>query len=190
MTISPLPQLVLVKRKSGVQLNLKKAELKNVTFIKKDAWLGEDMRIRVGALNLDANNLGLTGNRFEINSLQLINPEVALYSYSKLKPATAKRTSTPSTDTTAAWNEARTVFKMELNITNGSFSSDRQTERAALAHFDGIHIHFTGINANLNNSTFTGDTVFSKLQISAKERSGLEIKNLSGYENDPAGNDI
>ena len=100
------------KKKSGVQLNLKKAELKNVTFIKKDAWLGEDMRIRVGALNLDANNLGLTGNRFEINSLQLINPEVALYSYSKLKPATVKRTSTPSTDTTAAWNEARTVFKI------------------------------------------------------------------------------
>ncbi len=168
------------KKKSGVQLNLKKAELKNVTFIKKDAWLGEDMRIRVGALNLDANNLGLTGNRFEINSLQLIDPEVTLYSYSKLKPATAKSTTTPSTDTTAAWNEARTVFKIgELNITNGSFSSDRQTERAALAYFDGLHIRFTGINANLNNSTFTGDTVFSKLQISAKERSGLEVKNLS-----------
>jgi hypothetical protein len=75
LTISPLPQLdTSKKKKSGVQLNLKKAELKNVTFIKKDAWLGEDMRIRVGALNLDANNLGLTGNRFEINSLQLINP--------------------------------------------------------------------------------------------------------------------
>jgi hypothetical protein len=60
-----------------------------------------------------------------------------------------------------------------------------------LAHFDGLHIHFTGINANLNNSTFTGDTVFSKLQISAKERSGLEDKeSFRGYENDPAGNDI
>ena len=168
------------KKKSGLQLNLQKAELNNVTFIKKDAWLGEDMRIKVGALTLDANNLGLTGNRFEINSLQVTNPEIALFSYNKLKPASTIKTTSPAKETAAAWNEARTIFKIgELKITNGTFSSDRQTDRAPLAHFDGLHIKFTGINANLNNSSFTGDTVFAKLKITAKERSGLEIKNLS-----------
>ena len=168
------------KKKSGLQLNLRKVELRNVTFIKKDAWLGEDMRISVGALTLDANNLGLTGNRFEINSLQVTNPEIALFSYNKLKPASSIKTSSPAKDSSAAWNEARTIFKIgELKITNGTFSSDRQTARAPLTHFDGLHIKFTGINAHLNNSSFTGDTVFAKLQITAKERSGLEIKNLS-----------
>ncbi|HPN60019.1 MAG TPA: hypothetical protein PLU11_12620, partial [Chitinophagaceae bacterium] len=168
------------KKKSGLQLNLQIAELKNVTFIKKDAWLGEDMRIKVGTLTLDANNLGLTGNRFEINSLQVTNPDIALYNYSKLKPAGNNQADVPSSEASAAWNEARTVFKIgELKITNGTFSSDRQTDRAPLAYFDGLHIKFTGINAHLNNSSFTGDTVFAKLQITAKERSGLEIKNLS-----------
>lgn len=168
------------KKKSGIELNLRKAELKNVTFIKKDAWLGEDMRVKVGALTLDANNLGLTGNRFEINSLLVTEPEVALYSYTKRKPDTQKKTVPATKDSSSVWNEARTVFKIgELKIINGSFRTDRQTERAPLDHFDGLHILFTSINANLNNSTFTGDTVFSKLQITAKERSGLEVKNLS-----------
>ncbi len=168
------------KKKSGIKLNLKKAELKNVSFIKKDAWLGEDMRIRVGSLTLDANNLGLTGNRFEINSLQVTNPEVSLYSYTKLKPDGIKKTTRNQADTATVWNQARTVFKIgELKIVNGTFRTDRQTERPPLAYFDGLHILFTSINANLNNSTFTGDTVFSKLQITARERSGLEVKNLS-----------
>jgi hypothetical protein len=73
------------KKKSGLQLNLKKAELKNVTFIKKDAWLGEDMRVHLAALNLDASNLSLSGNRYEINDLLIREPNVSLYSYTGLK---------------------------------------------------------------------------------------------------------
>ncbi len=152
------------KKKSGIELNLRKAELKNVTFIKKDAWLGEDMRVKVGSLTLDANNLGLTGNRFEINSLIVTEPEVALYSYAKRKPDTIKKTVSTAKDTSSVWNEARTIFKIgELKIVKGSFRTDRQTVRAPLDHFDGLHILFTNINATLNNSYFTGDTVFSKL---------------------------
>jgi hypothetical protein len=168
------------KKKSGLQLNLRTAELKNVTFIKKDAWLGEDMQVKIGALTLDANNLGLTGNRFEINSLLIKDPEVALYSYEKLKPAVTGLPAKKTSDTASAWNQARTVFKIgDLKIINGSFSSDRKTDREAYANFDGQHIRFTEINANLNNSSFTGDTVFARLQLSAKERSGLKVKNLS-----------
>lgn len=170
------------KKKSGLQLNLKKAELKNVTFIKKDAWLGEDMRVHLAALTLDANNLSLSGNRYEINSLLIREPDVSLYSYSRLKPVVLSRATEKKEepDSTAAWNQARTVFKIgELQIINGTFKTDRETERGPLAHFDGLHILFNGINAHLNNSTFTGDTVFARLQLNAKERSGLEIKNLS-----------
>ncbi|MBI3138451.1 MAG: translocation/assembly module TamB domain-containing protein [Sphingobacteriales bacterium] len=168
------------KKKSGIQLNLKKAELRNVTFIKKDAWLGEDMTIKVGALTLDASNLTLTGNRYEIRSLLLKDPVVALFSYPKLKPTRPAAASPGKPDSNAAWNQALTVFKIaDLKIINGSFRTDRQTERQPFDYFDGQHIFFSGINANLNNSTITGDTVFARLQLSASERSGLQVKNLS-----------
>lgn len=170
------------KKKSGLQLNLRKAELKNVTFIKKDAWLGEDMRIHIGGLTLDANNLKLTSNRYDINSLVIREPDVALYSYPKLKPASVNSPQKQPTqsDSAVAWNEAKTIFKIgDFKIINGRFSTDRKTERPPLAYFDGLHILFTDINANLNNSTVTGDTVFARLQLSARERSGLQVKKLS-----------
>ncbi len=168
------------KKRSRVILNLRKAEFKNVAFIKKDAWLGEDMTIKVGILNLDANNLALSGNKFEINSLLIKDPEVALRNYTKLKPSITKALAGDNTDTAITWNKAKTIFKIaDLKIVNGTFSTSRETNRLPYAHFDGQHILFTAINANLNNSTFIGDTVFAKLELTAKERSGLQIKNLS-----------
>lgn len=168
------------KKKSGLQLNLKKATFKNVTFIKKDAWLGEDMRIHLEGLSLDASNLRLTGNRYEINSLVIKEPEVALYSYPKRKPDTDKvKKTTGQSDPALAWNQAKTIFKIgDLKIINGQFSTDRKTERPPLATFDGLHIRFSAINATLSNSVITGDTVLASLQLSARERSGLEVKKL------------
>lgn len=168
------------KKSSGLQLNLRKAELKNVRFEKKDAWLGDDMTVYLGALSLDARNLTLTGNRYEINSLLLKDPVVSLLSYDKKKPDRPAGKKEIKTDSSDVWNEARTVFKIaDLKILNGQFRADRKTERAPFDHFDGQHILFTGIEANLSNSTISGDTVFARLQLAARERSGLEVKNLS-----------
>ncbi|HQZ76326.1 MAG TPA: hypothetical protein PLO70_17540, partial [Chitinophagaceae bacterium] len=89
------------KKKSGITLNLKIVELRNVIFVKKDAWLGEDMNIKVGALRLDANNMAFSGNKYEINSLLIKDPVVALHSYTKLKPALATVIPGEEADTTA-----------------------------------------------------------------------------------------
>jgi len=170
------------KKNAGIQFNLKLVELKNVAFIKKDAWLGQDMVITVGDLNLDANNTNLSGNNYEINSLIIKDPVVALNNYSASKP---KDTLTledviDELKSAATWNRAQTIIKIaDLKIINGTFKSDRQTERKAYSHFDGQHILFTEINGELFNSGFNGDTVYSNLKLTAKERSGLELKNLT-----------
>jgi hypothetical protein len=178
------------KKKAGIKFNLKKVEMKNVTFIKKDAWLGEDMTIHVGGMNMDASNLGLSGNKYEINSLVLKDPLVALNNYPKLKPA-SQLTPTPETGnemadpaeeikTALSWNKGQAVIKIaNLEIINGTFKTDKQTKRQPFAHFDGQHILFTEINGEFSNSNFTGDTVFSKLTLTAKERSGLEVKKFT-----------
>ncbi|MBC7874335.1 MAG: translocation/assembly module TamB domain-containing protein, partial [Ferruginibacter sp.] len=78
------------------------------------------------------------------------------------------------------WNSGQTTFKIgDLKIINGTFKSDKESKRQPFAHFDGENILFTEINGELNNSGFIGDTIYSKLKLSAKERSGLELKNLT-----------
>ncbi len=171
------------KKKAGIKFNLKKVELKNVAFIKKDAWLGADMNIRVGTLNLDADHLSLSGNQYEINSLIVKDPVVAINNYSRIKPRAAPTVNEAVTEairSAVSWNGAKTVFKIgDLKIINGTFSTDKEMSRQPFTYFDGKHILFTAINAELSGSSFIGDTIFSNLKLTAKERSGLEVKNLS-----------
>lgn len=170
------------KKKAGIKLNLKKIELKNVAFIKKDAWLGSDMSVKVGALNMDADQLNLSGNQYEINSLIINNPVVAISDYAKLKPrdTLSMANVVEEITSTVSWNKGKTVFKIgDLKIINGTFSTHKQMNREPFSYFDGKHILFTAINAELSGASFVGDTIFSKLKLSAKERSGLEVKNLS-----------
>ena len=178
------------KKKAGILFNLKKMEFVNVTFIKKDAWLGQDMLMYVGAMNLEADSLSLAGNHYEINSLILKDPLVSLHNYSKLKPASplsplsgergGKDNPVEEIKKAISWNRGGTLFKIgDLKIINGTFKTDNQSSRQPFAHFDGQNILFTEINGEFSNSSFIGDTVFSKLKLRAKERSGLELKNLA-----------
>jgi hypothetical protein len=175
------------KKSSGIELDLKKVELRNVTFIKKDAWLGQDMMVHVGSLDMDANNLSLAGNTYDINSLIIKDPVFTQLNYPKLKPkdTTGVTTLTPEKikdkiDSMMVWNAGGMDVKIgTLKIENGIFKSDKQTDREAYSYFDGQHIFFSDIDADLSNARFIGDTIFSKLKLTAKERSGLEVKDLS-----------
>lgn len=179
------------KKKSGIHFDLKKVEFKNVTFVKKDAWMGQDMTIRVTGMNMDADKLSLSGNKFEIKSLLLLEPLVAINNYSRLKPrdTTIHDPVDPIDPVVAAtsWNKGKMVFTVaDLKIVNGTFRNTKQNNlptgqagRAPLDYFDGQNILFTEINGELNSSAFIGDTIYSKLKLTAKERSGLELKNLS-----------
>ena len=169
------------KKKAGIQFNLKEIELKNVTFIKKDAWLGEDMTVQVGSLNLDANDLNLSGSKYDINSLTIKNPVFAIRNYSKLKPIDSLAVANNDESTKpASWNNSQTIFKIgNLKIINGTFKTDKQTSHEPYAWFDGQHILFTEINGDISNASFISDTIYSKVKLTAKERSGFEIKNLT-----------
>lgn len=178
------------KKKAGIQFDLKEIELKNVLFVKKDAWLGQDMTIHTAELKMDANDLSLSGNTYDINTLYVKEPYIALYNYAKRKPGNtpvpsmlvdpAIQDPVSATDTLLFWNTGRTVVKVRnLKIENGTFRQDKQTERQPYTYFDGQHMLFTEINGELSNSRFVGDTIFSQLKLTTKERSGLEVKNIS-----------
>lgn len=172
------------KKKAGIEFDIKKLELKNVSFLKKDAWLGQDMTIKVGSLAMDANKLSLAGNNYDINSLVMVNPVFAQYTYTGAKPKdTTQKVEAPvviNQDSLLMWNRGGMELKIaNLKIENGSFLSDQQTDRAPYDYFDGQHIYFSGINASFSNAALRGDTIFSKLNLSAKERSGFEVKSMT-----------
>lgn len=168
------------KKDAGIEFDLKKAQLKNVLFIKKDAWLGEDMTVKVGTMELDANDLNLAGNKFDIKSLVVKDPVFSIVNYKQLKPRDSLITDVIEAIKKASWNGGQTIFKIaSLKIINGTFKTDQQTNRPINSGFDGQHILFTEINGDLSNAGFIGDTVYSKLKLTAKERSGLELKNLT-----------
>lgn len=168
------------KKKAGIQFDLKKVELKNVTFIKKDAWLGEDMKVKLGILYLDAKDISLSGNTFDVNSLFIKDPVVAINNYTRLKPKKTSITNKEDDNSPASWNAGSTIFKIgQFKIVNGTFSTDKETDRPAFSYFDGKHMLVTSINGEFNNTSFKGDTILAKITLSAKERSGFELKNLS-----------
>lgn len=171
------------KKKAGLKLNLKKIEFKNVSFLKKDAWLGEDLSIVLSQLHLDADKLSLSGNQYDINSLLLHNPVVSIRNYTRRKPKRSNPVSFQENEApsnTASWNTGQTKLRVgNLKIINGTFKTDKGDSRQPFAHFDGQHILFTEINGDFSNPSFIGDTVLTKLKLSAKERSGFEVKNMT-----------
>ncbi len=178
------------QEKGGMALNLKKAELKNVYFYKKDAWLGENMLVRLGSLNLDAKEIDLAGNKADINSLFINDPYVHLSSYPRLKPAIAGKeektdnkvldeTEAAASDSTLQWNGAGwRVQVSKMRIKNGTFRTDKKTERETFAYFDGQHLEFDNIQGKFDNIRWLKDTISTRMSLSAKERSGFEVKKM------------
>lgn len=168
-------------KKGGIEFDLKKAELKNVLFIKKDPWLGEDMVIKLKQFNLDADEINFTKKNIAANSITIIEPLFSIRNYTKNKQTTPEVSiTTTSVDSLLKWNRESWVFNInEVNIVNGIFKTDKQSDLPALASFDGKHIEFSKINARFKNIKWDKDTIIAQTAITARERSGLVIKKLN-----------
>jgi hypothetical protein len=180
--LSPSATDTSVTKRKGILFSLQKAEFNNVTFIKKDKWLGNDMIVQLGSMLLDADSLKLSGNNFQVNSIKIKDPIVTLLKYDRLKTSYSASIKDVANEIESAisWNKGGAVVNVnELSIVNGSFKTDKQGGRLPFAHFDGQHILFTGINSDFRQVTFKGDTVSASMNLTAKERSGLEVKKFS-----------
>ena len=178
------PKTDTAKKKAGIVFNLKLVELKNVTFLKKDEWLGNDLRAHVGSMLLNANDISLSGNHYDVNTLELYEPDISIHNYEGRRGPRPVLTGPEKTAeeelSDYLWNQGGMQLRIaNMKIVNGSFRNDRDTDRPPFPYFDGKHIYFSGINAEMTNAGFVGDTVYSYLKLSARERSGLEVKQMT-----------
>ena len=165
----------------GTQLSLDKVDLKNISFKKRDGWLGQDMVIAVASLNLETKNVSFNKKTIDLGSLTMEDPYFSLFNYQKLKPASTEiKAITPSPiDSALNWNEDGWVVKIDkLKIQNGTFKNDAYTLTPTMASFDGQHIDFSKINASFSNVLWEKDTITTQLTLQTKERSGFEVKNM------------
>lgn len=164
------------------QLSLEKVDFKNVSFIKRDAWMGQDMKISVGALSINTRQVNFRQKTMDLGSLTLVDPYVSLFNYQRLRPAPVKdiKAITPSPlDSALNWNEGGWVIRIaRLDIKNGTFKNDAYTHTPTRTGFDGRHIEFGQINASFANVLWEKDTVTTKLDLKTRERSGFEVKNM------------
>ena len=173
---SPTPST----KKGGLKLNLKKIDLKNVRFQKNDLWVGERMDITLGSMVLNADNIDLNKKLFMISSLDLDNPSVKIQQLDALRPKLLRKKDTVA-DTGMYFNEGDITLKAnEINIRNGVLFLDADLDKPS-AHFDGSHIQMTKLNGKLQNVSFIKDTMRANIDLSVKERSGLELKKLKTH---------
>ena len=164
------------KKSSGIAFDLKKVVMKNVTFIKKDAWLGNDMMARIGGLDMDAKKITISKKTIDISSLTLNNPYFSILDYKGRKITT--------TDPVVIKEEIRQssqdwkISFGNVKINNGRFRNDSDSLVATTSYFDGAHIDFSKINGTFTNIGLTQDTVTGTIDLSAMERSGLVVKSL------------
>lgn len=169
----------------GVELDLKKVDLKNVQFYQHDQWRGEDLEFFAGQFELDAEMINFGQKQADINSLVITRPEVLIRQYSGNRPKTEKKVvvedlrEKADIDSLLKWNQAGWIVKAGLvEIRNGSFRTDRP-DSEPLPYFDGKHIAFTSIKAKFENLQWEKDTIQTQLTLSTKERSGFEVKSMT-----------
>lgn len=172
-------------KKEGIAFDLKILELRNVFIVKKDAWLGQDMVIRLKSLDLDADIIDFSGKNININSLSFTEPLFHLRNYSRLKPSqvrveTEEEVSlAPASDSMLKWNLAGwKVHIDQLKIENGIFKNQKLPETVFREYFDGRNIDFSSITGTFTNLDWSQDTISANVKLKAKERSGLDLKSM------------
>jgi hypothetical protein len=164
------------KEKSGLLLSLKKIDLKNIHFINDDRWIGETIDTKISSLILNADDIDFDKGIFKLADATIEKPIVIIQNYAALRPKKIKKI---SIDTGYRLNPARLFLQVKnLTINNGSFIDD-VNQKKPLQIFDTRHLGFTKINGVFNNVLLNNDTLTANMQLSCKERSGLEVKKLA-----------
>ena len=150
--------------------------MKNVSFIKRDGWLGNDLIARVAGLDMDARNITVSNKTVDVTDLVLTDPYVSLLGYTG-KYVAAPNPEQLKEEVKKAAQEWNIAFG-NVTIRNGRFRNDVGNYTANSPHFDGQHVDFSSINGSLKNIGWTADTISGRIDLAMKERSGLVVKSL------------
>ena len=159
--------------KPNNNFQVKKVELNNISIVKDDKWRGEILTVNFKSLNLGIEDLDFVKNNFEIDHLIINEPYVNIQKFKGNRPADYKF---PLVEN----NKKDNILGVKINefkIENGVIAINNNYGKATQG-FDGEHIYLTALNAKFKDINVIGDTLYSTVDVNAKERSGLLLKHL------------
>jgi hypothetical protein len=168
--------------KGGIDLSLKQISISNLHLRQNDFWLGENQELDLQELKLNANEIDFKRKIVNITDLNIVGPDYKKWDFAKLKPSEifAESTRKDSVSPSKNWNLfGWDIAIAQCKIKKGSVKLDKETGRSAFDYFDGQHLFFSDIDMQLKNINWKSDTVTFFASISAKEKSGLEIKQFN-----------
>jgi hypothetical protein len=160
------------KREAGISFNLKQLDFENVSFEKKDAWLGNDLKVSFKSMDMDADDISITRQIVRVKSLDLVDPYFYTYNYKGNK--TTPKNASVASGTAPVWD----VVVSDLNLTNGRFRTGNERSQNVDGVFNSLNMDFSAINGTMENVGWAGDTLRGRVDISTKERSGLIVRSL------------
>lgn len=167
--------------KKTIQLKIKDIDFKNIRFVYRDHWVGEDMIGKIGSLELKAKHIDLAKKNIDIRSLVLEQPEFSLIDYTGKRPDSLapKKELKPFLPGIPKWNpDGWNLHVEKLDVHNGMVYFQSESKDPILPYFDPSHIHFSGITGFMKNLTLRKDTLSAALQMKTRERSGFVVNQL------------
>lgn len=167
------------KKQNDFEIDLEKIALQNVRFHMDDAWGGTDYDIDLGSFLLDADNLSIKKKLLAVNILKIDHLVFNMHDYEVAKGYVKKKHQN-IIDTTPFNPDNWLIQAKKLDLTHAQFIMNTATRAPYENEFDPAHMNVSAINASAENILIQGDTLTANLKnLSAKERCGFVIKNLS-----------
>lgn len=163
------------------KLHLQRIELNRIRFTERDGWYGRDMDVSFGHLDIDAEEIDFEKRKVFIDWVELKEPVFTISDYEGNRPPRPKapKVRKPK-DTTLQWNtDDWDVLVGRLTLENGTFRNDIRTDREPYPYFDGQHLAFRSVRGELRDISWHKDTISAKVSLSAKERSGFTVNELT-----------
>ncbi|MFY7965156.1 MAG: translocation/assembly module TamB domain-containing protein [Chitinophagaceae bacterium] len=161
------------KKKGGQKLDLKEIDFKNIKLIKNDEWRGEIITATVSRLQIETDSLNFDTNKLYVKNIKVQTPNVNIQKIKGNRPADYVF---PIVAEVKEENPLLLVVK-DFEIEKATLAINHDYDKPA-SNFDGAHILFSPLNASFKNFKIHSDTLFADLNLNAKERSGLELKQL------------
>jgi hypothetical protein len=167
------------KKTGGLELNLKKVDLKNIRFTNKDLWVGETMDLKLGSLMMDAENMNFSNSNFQINEIAIDKPFFTIQEMDPLRPDSLRKYKNPAIKDTGMYFNAGDIIvhATKIKIKDGQLWIEANEDKPSPI-FDGEHIRLSKLNGDISNFNFIKDTMRASIVLSAKDRSGFELKKL------------
>jgi len=166
--------------KKGIVLDLKKIQINNIHFLKRDGWRGEDMNLKLASMSLNADEINFTKKIAHINSLDFTEPDFSITNYDGKRLVAPIDTIVINDKNHLRFNAGGwDISAKSFHIKNGSFRDDKINGIKPTDYFDSHHIYFSSINWDFANLKMQQDTITAQIQLSTKERSGFVLKKLT-----------